>query len=141
METTNSSKTSAPGKKKRNPVFIVVLAILVIGGGWFGFNKYQHGLHHQETDDAQVSADISPVIPRIGGYVSEVRVKDNQWVKSGDTLLVLDNRDYVIRLEQAEAALATSQSNLNSAKANTHAAKSNIATSQASIGTIDAQIE
>ncbi len=140
MEATNTSAAPVP-PKKRNPVFIIILALLVIGGAWFGFTKYQHSLHHEETDDAQVSADISPVIPRIGGYITEVRVKDNQWVKSGDTLLVLDNRDYMIRLEQAEAALATSQSNLNSAKANTNAAKSNIATTQASVGTINAQIE
>jgi membrane fusion protein (multidrug efflux system) len=140
MATTTTNETQV-ASKKRNPVFIIILVLLVIGGGWFGISKYRHGLYHEETDDAQVSADISPVIPRISGYVSEVKVNDNQWVKKGDTLLVLDNRDYQIRLEQAEAALANSQSALNSAKATTSAARANIATSQASIGTIDAQIE
>jgi membrane fusion protein, multidrug efflux system len=139
METTNT--TPATPKKKRNPVFIIILAVLVIGGAWFGISKYNHGLHHEETDNAHVDADISLVIPRISGYVGEIKVKDNQWVKKGDTLLVLDNREYVIKLEQAEAALANSQSNLNSARATTNAARANIATSQASIGTIDAQIE
>jgi membrane fusion protein (multidrug efflux system) len=128
-------------KKKRNPVFVIILAILVIGGGWFGISKYQHGLHHEDTDDAQVSGDISPVIPRVAGYVTGVKVRDNQQVKRGDTLMVLDNRDYVIKVEQAEAALQIAQSSLNSAKATTTAAKANIATSQASIGTIDAQID
>jgi membrane fusion protein (multidrug efflux system) len=128
-------------KKKRNPVFIIILAILVIGGSWFGISKYQHGLHHEDTDDAQVSGDISPVIPRVAGYITDVKVSDNQHVKKGDTLLVLDNRDYVIKVEQAEAALQIAQSSLNSAKATTTAARANIATSQASIGTIDAQIE
>lgn len=139
MENKTNETTAAP--KKRNPVFIIILAVLVIGGGWFGISKYRHSLHHEETDDAQVSADISPVIPRISGYVTEVKVDDNQWVKKGDTLLVLDNRDYVIKLEQAEAALANSQSSLNTAKATTNASKANVATTQASIGTIDAQIE
>ena len=54
---------------------------------------------------------------------------------------MLDNRDYVIKVEQAEAALQIAQSSLNTAKASTSAAKANIATSQASVGTIDAQIE
>ena len=85
-------------KKKRNPVFIIILAVLVIGGSWFGISKYQHSQHHEDTDDAQVSADISPVIPRVAGYVSDVRVRDNQRVKKGDTLLVLDDRDYVIKV-------------------------------------------
>lgn len=128
-------------KKKRNPVFIIVLAILVIGGGWFGISKYQHSLHHEDTDDAQVNGDISPVIPRVAGYVTEVKVRDNQRVKKGDTLMILDNRDYVIKVEQAEAALQIAQSSLNTARATTTAARANIATSQASVGTIDAQIE
>ena len=128
-------------KKKKNPIFIIVLAILVIGGGWFGISKYQHGLHHEDTDDAQVSGDISPVIPRVAGYVTDVKVNDNQRVKKGDTLLILDNRDYVIKVEQAEAAMQIAQSSLGSAKATTSAAKANIATSQASVGTVDAQIE
>ncbi len=92
-------------KKKRNPVFLIILALLVIGGGWFGFSKYQHSLHHEDTDDAQVSGDISPVIPRIAGYITGIKVNDNVRVKKGDTLLILDNRDYVIKVEQAEAAL------------------------------------
>ena len=51
-------------RKKRNPVFLVLLALIIIGGGWFGYIKV-NVLHHEETDDAQVSADISPVIPRV----------------------------------------------------------------------------
>ncbi len=142
MATTNEIQNdNKPASKKKNPVFIIILALLLIGGGWFGFSKYQHSLHHEDTDDAQVSADISPAIPRVSGYVMDVRVKDNQKVKKGDTLLVLDNRDYVIKVEQAEASLQIAQSNLNSAKATTSAAKANIATSQASVGTVDAQID
>lgn len=140
METTTTHEVKAAPKKK-NPIFIIILALLVIGGGWFGYTKYVHGLHHEDTDDAQVSADIVPAIPRVSGYVTEVRVNDNQVVKKGDTLVVLDNRDYMIRVEQAEAALGIAKSNLGSAQANTNAARSNIATSQASVGTIEAQIE
>jgi len=134
METTET-------KKKRNPVFIIILIVLVLGGGWFGISKYQHSLHHEDTDDAQIGADISPVIPRVAGYVKDVRVNDNQHVKKGDTLLILDNRDYEIKVEQAEAALEIAQTNLNTAKATTTAARANISTSQASVGTVDAQIE
>lgn len=138
METTEKM-TSAP--KKKNPVFIIILLALLIGGSWFGISKYRHSLHHEETDDAQVSADISPVIPRISGYVSNILVDDNQWVKKGDTLMILDDRDYKIKLEQAEAALASSRASLDIAKATTNAAKANIGTAQASINTIEAQIE
>ncbi len=104
-------------------------------------SKYTYALHHEETDDAQVQADISPVIPRVSGYVKEVRVKDNQFVHKGDTLLVLDDRDLKIRVDQAEAALGTAKSNVQAARANTNAARSGIASSRAGISTVDAQIE
>jgi membrane fusion protein (multidrug efflux system) len=114
---------------------------MVIAGGWFGISKYTYAQHHEDTDDAQVQADISPVIPRVSGYVKEVRVKDNQSVHKGDTLLVLDDRDYKLKVEQAEAALGTAKSNVHAARANTSAARSGIASSQAGVSTVDAQIE
>ena len=110
-------KKAAP--KKKSKTFIIVLALLLILGGWFGLTKYVHGQHHEETDDAQVESNISPVIPRISGYVLKVSVSDNQPVQKGDTLLVLDDRDLKLKVDQAEAALATAQSNLASAKATT----------------------
>lgn len=127
--------------KKRSNSFLIVLIVVVIAGGWFGFSKYNHGKHHEETDDAQVEANINPVIPKISGYVTEVRAKDNQRVKKGDTLLILDDRDLKIKVQQAEAALVTTQSNLASAQASTTAARAGISTSEASVKTANDQIE
>jgi membrane fusion protein (multidrug efflux system) len=138
---TTEVKTTTKQTKKRSIVFPIILAILLIGGGIFGYHKYTYAQHHEETDDAQVEANISPVIPRISGYITEVRVTDNQRVKKGDTLIVLDNRDLKLRLQQAQAALATAQTNLGVARATTSASSSNIATSRAAVSTIDAQIE
>ncbi|MGZ3881393.1 MAG: HlyD family secretion protein, partial [Flavisolibacter sp.] len=142
METKTVERTEVNQKaKKRNPIFLVILILLVICGAWFGISKYIHGQHHEETDDAQISADITPVIPRVSGYIKEIKVNDNQYVKKGDTLIVLDDRDFAIKLQEAEAALAAAQSNLEIAKATTSAARANISTSAASVGTIDAQID
>jgi membrane fusion protein (multidrug efflux system) len=138
---TKPAGTTAEAPKRSNKVFIIVLSLLLVLGGWFGITKYTHAQHHTETDDAQVEANISPVIPRISGYVMAVRVKDNQIVKQGDTLIILDNRDLMVKLHAAEAALATAKSNLNAAQENTRAARSGIATSQAGVSTIGAQIE
>lgn len=138
MESNVEAKST---KKKRNPVFLIILAVIVIAGSWYGITKYQYSQHNEDTDDAQIGADISPVIPRVAGYITDIRVRDNQNVKKGDTLLVLDNRDYLIKVQQAEAALEIAKSSLGTARATTTAAKANIATSQASVGTVDAQIE
>src|SRR5579859_429545 len=92
-----------PSPKKRSKGFLITLIVLVVLGGGFGLTKYIHSLHHEETDDAQMEANISPVIPRISGYVTEVHVKDNQKVKKGDTLIILDNRNEQIQVAQAQA--------------------------------------
>lgn len=140
MSTTQQKGSDASGKK-RSKTFLIVLILLVLAGGWFGVSKYIYSLHHEDTDDAQVEANINPVIPKISGYVTEVRVKENQKVKKGDTLLLLDDRDLKLRVEQAEAALGTAESNLSSAKASTAAAQANIATAEAAVNAADAQIE
>ncbi len=135
----NMQETTAPKKKSKG--FVIVLAVLVLGGGAFGITKYIHAQHHEETDNAQIDANVSPVIPRVSGYVKEVRVKDNQFVKKGDTLVVLDDRDLAIKVQAAENALYAAQANLGAAEASTVAAEAGISTAQAQISTIDAQIE
>jgi membrane fusion protein (multidrug efflux system) len=127
--------------KKKNKAFLIVLIALVVTGGSFGLVKYNHAQHHEETDDAQIEANISPVIPRIGGYVMEIRVRDNQKVKKGDTLVILDNRSELIQLEQAEAALKAAQSNLSVANAATTASRASISAYEANVSTAAAQIE
>jgi membrane fusion protein, multidrug efflux system len=140
MATTQKTGEEGPAKK-RSKSFLIVLILVLIGGGAFGISKYISSTHHETTDDAQVDTNINPVIPKISGYVTEVRVKENQRVKKGDTLLILDDRELKLKLDEAEAALGTTQSNLSSAKASTAASQANIATSQIAVSEIDAQIE
>ena len=128
-------------KKKKSPVFAIILGIIIIVGAIYGFKKWSYSNSHEETDDAQIASNVSPVISKISGYVAEVKVKDNQFVKKGDTLIILDNRDQALVLAQAEAALGTAKSNLNTARAGAAAANKSINTSNAAIGTANAQIE
>ncbi len=140
-EATQTHHKAPEAPKKKSKGFVIALIILVLVGGTFGVTKYIHSQHHEETDDAQIEANISPVIPRISGYVTEVRVKDNQKVKKGDTLIIIDNRSEQIQLEQAKAALAAAKSNLSVAEATTTYSKANVATYEANVSTADAQIE
>ena len=141
QNTTEQKVAAATPPKKSSKTFMIVLGLLLVTGGWFGVSKYKHAQHHQETDDAQIEANISPVIPRVAGYVKEVRVKDNQTVKKGDTLLILDDRDLALKVLQAEAALATAQSSLGAAQATSNASRATISSTQSGISTVDAQIE
>jgi len=78
---------------------VVILLALGARAVWFAVT-------HVSTDDAQVDGHITPISPRIGGFVMSVRVHENQHVKAGDTLVVLDDRDLRGRLAQADADLA-----------------------------------
>lgn len=129
-------------KKPSNKKFIIVLGTLVILGSAYGIFKYIHAQAHEETDDAQIEKNMNPIIPRVSGYVAKVYVKDNDFVKKGDTLFVIDNKDYAVRVEEAKAALASAESAFEVSKADVSASAANIsisdATIQSNVGNIDA---
>jgi multidrug resistance efflux pump len=85
-------------------VFPIILGLVLVGAALvFTVKEYVFLQSHEQTDDAQVDGDISPVIARVSGYVTEINFVDNQYVHAGDTLVVLDDRDYKIKLDQAVA--------------------------------------
>lgn len=137
----NETAVQTPAKKKKSLTFPIILAAVVLIGGFFGYRIYSYGLVHEETDDAQIASNMSPVISKISGYVDKVYVTDNQFVKKGDTLIKLDDRDQQIILQQAVAALSTARSNVQTAAASTRAASQNINSANAAISTANAQIE
>jgi membrane fusion protein, multidrug efflux system len=82
-----------------------VIAVLVIVGLIWGVNKFIYSQSHETTDDAQLAGHVVPVIFKVPGYIERVYVNDNQHVKIGDTLVILDPRDYTVGLDQAQANL------------------------------------
>ena len=95
---------------------LIFIAFLVLGIAYGGY-KYIHSLSHETTDDAQVSKKMNPIIPRVGGYISEVFVKDNALVKKGDTLFTIDNSDYLVKVAEAKAALVAAENSYEAAEA------------------------
>ncbi len=62
------------------------------------------------TNDAQVEQYISPINAKVPGYIKEIRFKEHQFVHQGDTLILIDDREYLVNLKQAEAQLADAKS-------------------------------
>jgi membrane fusion protein, multidrug efflux system len=97
---------AARGRRPRPALVLGSLALLAVVG------LALHALltaGREETDDAQVEADVVPVAPRVAGQVLSVSVVENQAVKRGDPILALDPADFEARLAQAEAELATAK--------------------------------
>ncbi|MFI5150695.1 MAG: HlyD family secretion protein [Bacteroidia bacterium] len=126
-------KTDNEPKKKAKVLPIILLLVVGIGG-FFGVKTYLYGLHHIETEDAQLEANIGPVLPRISGYVTDIRFEDNQRVKKGELLITLDDRDLRIKVDQATEAI-------DNAKAAVLVAKANHASALASYEAVKANME
>ncbi|MEZ0129124.1 HlyD family secretion protein [Flavobacterium sp. LBUM151] len=128
-------------KKKTNTKFIIILTVLVLVGGTYGITKYMHSLAHEETDDAQIEKKMNPIIPRVSGYISKVYVKDNDFVKKGDTLFTIDKRDYQLKIDEANAALLGAEGQYEAAKADIGSAYASISVSDAQMRSAGGSIE
>jgi membrane fusion protein, multidrug efflux system len=109
-----------PGRGRRPFAILAVVALIVIGavGIWTVSTA-----GHEDTDDAQVSADLVPVASRVGGQVTKVLIAENQRVKKGDPLLQIDDADYAARVKQAEAELASVKAQAGGADAQAEVAE------------------
>jgi membrane fusion protein (multidrug efflux system) len=119
--------------KKKSKIVPIILAVLILIGAIFGTREYIYYSKHVDTDDAQVDGDISPVVSRVGGYVKEILFEENTRVTEGQILVKLDDSDFKVRLEQAEAGqkgasagVNVSQSEIAATTASTSTAKANI---------------
>lgn len=113
-------------KKKRSfrSLLLPVIGLALIGGAaWYGYGYWTDGRFMISTDDAYVQADMAFISPKISGYVDQVKVTENQHVKAGDPLFVVDDGDYRIAVAQAEAQIATLGKTLDRIDAQTLAAK------------------
>ena len=80
--------------------------VLLLGAGFWGFQRWSFARMHESTDNAQVDGHIVPVVAKVGGYVTRVAVNENGRVADSGLLVTLDEREYQVRLAQAEADLS-----------------------------------
>jgi len=113
---------------------LLVILLAMVFAVWSAMSGNDH-----RTDDAYVNADYTLVAPKVSGYIASVNVQDNQYVKAGDVLATLDDRDYRVALETAQANLQVSEAKRLSARAQLdqqqstiEQAKATLAASQAS---------
>jgi len=135
-ESARSSARSAATFFRRLPVLAAVTAVLILGG-YLGVRHLRFALSHEETDDAQVEGDISPVLPRVAGYVARVLVRDNQKVAAGQPLIEIDSDDLDLGVRTRETALLTAEAELRSAEASLAVARAAAEVAKANISTVE----
>jgi len=97
---------SARGKRL---ILLLLAAAIVVGAVIFGMHWWTVGRFLESTDDAYVGGDVTVIGPKVPGYITELKVIDNQFVHAGDLLVKIDDRDYVAALNKAEGAVAAEQ--------------------------------
>jgi membrane fusion protein, multidrug efflux system len=103
----------------RRHAFASMLALaLFIPAAAAGYLYWDSAGHFQSTDDSFIAARQFAIQPKVSGYITAVPVTDNQHVAAGDVIARIDDRDYRIALDQAEAQLAHDQSLVEQAQKN-----------------------
>jgi membrane fusion protein (multidrug efflux system) len=111
---------------------IVIFMLIIIGIGWIA-SKFIHFGRVEYTNNAQVHQHITPLHSRVQGFIREIRFEEFQRIHKGDTLVVLDDAEFRLRVAQAEADLQNALASRNVAGATTNTAQNNISVSDASI--------
>lgn len=119
-------------RNKKILSYVVSLAVIAGAAVWVG-SKFIHLGNVEFTDNARVERQIVPVISRVQGYIKEIRFKEFEKVKKGDTLIVIDDADLRLNLARARADYANAVAGKGVAGRAVVSASANVAVSEASI--------
>jgi membrane fusion protein (multidrug efflux system) len=126
-------KKRRKGFLKRRPVAFAIGTMLlasVLGGGYLYLDYAEH---FESTDDAFIAARQSALAPKVSGYITAVPVTDNEHVAAGDVIARIDDRDYRIALDQAEAQVAAAQASIENIDAQLQVQQAQISANEAQV--------
>ena len=130
-------------KKKSNFAKLInlVVLVMVLGGLFWVVKSYFNFGNDKYTNAAQVESFINPINTRVSAYIKEIRFVEHQPVKKGDTLLILDNREILTQVGQAEAAYMAALASKNVTSQTVNTASNNVSTVGANVQASKAGIE
>jgi len=123
-ENTIIKERKLPIKKRYIFTFLTIVGII------FAIFYIYDMLGYQSTDDAYIETTTVSVSPKVAGQIDKVMIIDNQPVRKGDIVAIIDQADYKVKLAQAKAAYEKAILNQNNAHANLNAANSEIELAQ-----------
>ena len=128
-------------KNRKKQILINSLLIVAATGfvGW-GISTYFDLDSDLYTNDAHIEEYINPVNTRVPGYIKEVKFVEHQNIKKGDTLVLIDDREYKIQVEQAEAAYLAALASKIVTTSTVNTVQSNLSTTDANIEAANARV-
>jgi len=128
-----TAKERRKGLLHRRPVLYAVGALLLASALSGGYLYLDYAEHFQSTDDAFIAARQFAISPKVSGNITAVPVTDNQHVVAGDVIARIDDRDYRVAVEQAEAQVAAAQANIENIDAQLTVQQAQISANQAQV--------
>lgn len=119
-------------RSKKLISYAVTIAVIAAAAFWVT-GKFIHLGNVEFTDNAQVQQQIVPVNSRVQGYIKEIRFKEYEPVKRGDTLVIIDDADMRLRVAQARADYQNAMAGRQVADRSVGVASANAAVTKASI--------
>jgi len=101
----------------------IIGALIVLGALATGILVWRINYQHPRTNDAMVRANIVGIAPQVSGRIVELHVEDNQYVKKGELLYVIDPRPYQAILDKARAELLLAEKDVDSRRASSGSAE------------------
>lgn len=120
-------------KKKRNILLNIVTIVLALAGIVWACSIFLRYYEYEITNDATIEQYVSPVNSKVQGYIKKINFTDHQYVNKGDTLLIIDDREFQIKLLDAEAAMKDAEASSEVLSSTIHTTTANVAVSQANI--------
>jgi membrane fusion protein, multidrug efflux system len=122
----------------RKKIVLAAAALTLAFGGYSGWYWWTTWRFLQSTDDAYIASDVSVISPKIQGYIQTIRVRENQAVKKGNVLFVIDDSDFAAKVAQAKAAVATEEAAVETYASRLDLQRAMIAQAQATVQSAEA---
>jgi membrane fusion protein (multidrug efflux system) len=127
------ASSGAPRKPRRRPALLAGLSIFALALATSSYIYWDYSRHFEETDDAFIASRQIAIAPKISGYVMAVPVTDNQHVAAGAVIARIDDRDYRVALDQANAQVAAARASIENIDAQTAVQRAQVEANQAQV--------
>src|ERR1700729_3391459 len=129
--------TESPSRPRRRIFFLIGAVVLIVLALVWGVPWLTYMLLHEGTDDAHVAADEVAITSKIPERIDKILVDTNQQVRRGQLLIVLDNKDELAKLRQAQAQYDLAVANQ---RANTQQGQGGVSQASGEVGNVSAQV-
>ena len=128
-------------RKTQKIIYNIVIICLLIGGVTYVCSRFIHLGNIEYTDNAQVKQHITPINTRVPGFIKKIYFDEYQQVRKGDTLLIIEDAEFRLRVAQAEADLANATAGRQATTIGIATTQNNLSVSDASIEEVRVQME